>query len=863
MRKVRIVNLPKAQYGAGVNNYISPSSKSKVNFKGPGKNEPPVKVNSTLKPADRDKSNLEVEKGEVVISDTTGDGLPEHYVAGGKLHSEGGTPVNLSPHSFVFSQTKTMKITDPEILKLFNMGTKKSGYTPAHIAKKYTINDYQKVLADKNSDQTQKDTAEAMIANYNEKLAKLSLVQESMKGYPQGIPKIAMPYIETSGWDPSSLFGTQAQQEDPSADQMQEGGGVNEGTTGVKQPNIVKNFSGSKVKLSGDDIINYVKDLHKIHPENFGTKEQELKKSLSSYDYGRVMSLYDSPQGKSLGSEDNYNFIVPDKIGVYQDSGTSLLDILKMGGQKVRIVGLPKAQVGLEVPKGTTIDGATYDGKNWVTLTGGRPHIANEAEGNKYKSTYQKQIQDAQTKLTAEQAKEAASWAGWKDVFAANAARVKNGVISTPARKLKAEQKTAPVKTTPNTGMYSEDYLKKYADKYPGQDMSGAFPAYLNDRGANPESVAAVQKSQGNNIAGKLDFASPEMMKDFINRQAWYIKDHPSFDPHKKEDVKAFQDAYNKRHEAAGLGKYDFKDTQFGQYTHGAPNLDYTPKTKEIAAQAPADGAGDNTKVADILPGTLGKTETDQAPADFWMQDIIKNAGAFGDLTRIKKYLPWQGTYNPYLPTPTFADPTRELAANAEQSNIASQAAGMFAGPQGLNARLNQIQGQGAENAANILAKYNNINIGTSNQFAEANANTMNQFGQNRANQATELYDKNVIANQSFDNAKNMARQNLRQSFMDALTNRGQTQALNTMYPQYHVDPLTGMTSYTGKAKDLKAEQSNNDAVINRMNAILEKNPSWAHTPEGMKIAHQIASGSSGTEDNKNAWLQQMMSQSH
>jgi len=54
------------------------------------------------------------------------------------------------------------------------------------------------------------------------------------------------------------------------------------------------------------------------------------------------------------------------------------------------------------------------------------------------------------------------------------------------------------------------------------------------------------------------------------------------------------------------------------------------------------------------------------------------------------------------------------------------------------------------------------------------------------------LYDKNTIANQTFDNSKAAARQNLRGSYVDAITNRANTYNLNSLYPQYAVDPLSG-----------------------------------------------------------------------
>lgn len=199
-----------------------------------------------------------------------------------------------------------------------------------------------------------------------------------------------------------------------------------------------------------------------------------------------------------------------------------------------------------------------------------------------------------------------------------------------------------------------------------------------------------------------------------------------------------------------------------------------------------------NTPLEDIRAEHLADVNIPEIPDDFWLQDKVKVAGAFGDMMRVKKYMPWQATYNPTLMDPTFYDPTRELAANSSAANTASQAIGMYAGPQAMNARLAQVQGNASKNAADILGRYNNLNVGVANQFEQANAGIMNQYAADRANQATNLFDKNTIVNQQFDSEKNMARQNLRQGYIDAVTNRANTQALNSMQDNYYVDPRSG-----------------------------------------------------------------------
>ena len=244
-RKVRIVSLPKAGSGMEVNStqslnpglgYSLSQSATMNRFA-----KPDTKVNRTLKAVPREEANLEAEKGETAFTDLNGDGIPEQYMIGGKRHYDGGTPLYLPDNSFIFSRDRTMKIKDPTILAQFGMSPAKSGYTPADIAKKYDINKFRKVLGDSDSDPLQRKSAEAMISNYNMKLGKLAIVQESTKGFPNGIPAISMPYIEQAGIDPASFVKaepnqnqeqavpqnqTEAQFEEPAPDQARYGTNV-------------------------------------------------------------------------------------------------------------------------------------------------------------------------------------------------------------------------------------------------------------------------------------------------------------------------------------------------------------------------------------------------------------------------------------------------------------------------------------------------------------------------------------------------------------------------------------------------------------------------------------------------------------
>jgi hypothetical protein len=175
--------------------------------------------------------------------------------------------------------------------------------------------------------------------------------------------------------------------------------------------------------------------------------------------------------------------------------------------------------------------------------------------------------------------------------------------------------------------------------------------------------------------------------------------------------------------------------------------------------------------------------------------------------------MPWEARVDLEEPRPTFIDDTQELGQQSQLANIASQATAQFAGPQ-AGARLSAIQGQGAAQAANTRSRTNNQNIGIANQFEANQVGVRNQEQMMNQQMANRLFDKNVIAQQQFDNAKRQAAANMRQAYNTALTNKWKTDALNQMYPNYQVDPLSGgRVQYTPTPKTPMANKPVQDDI--------------------------------------------------
>jgi hypothetical protein len=192
-----------------------------------GKASPQVR--KTMGAVPREEANLEAEGGETLVGDIDGSTFPSFFSIKGPRHSSGGVPMNLPDDTFIFSDTKSMKITDPKILKMFNKSPKKGGYTPAELSKGYDINKYRKLLQDPDSNNMEKKTAEMMIKNYVMKLGALAIAQESKKGFPQGIPVIAKPYMEANKITEADLMPEIAKQQQEQQQMMEQQQGAPEG----------------------------------------------------------------------------------------------------------------------------------------------------------------------------------------------------------------------------------------------------------------------------------------------------------------------------------------------------------------------------------------------------------------------------------------------------------------------------------------------------------------------------------------------------------------------------------------------------------------------------------------------------------
>ena len=1046
MIKVRIKKLPQARtgyqvQGALVNDVPSMGGADYNAYIG----KPKLRESKYITAVPRDEANLEAEGGETVYGDINGDGLPEHQIIKGPRHHSGGVPLSLPEDTFIFSDTRGMRIKDPKVLAMFGKGGTNKSYTPAELAKQYDIQKYRKVLEDPDSDAIERKSAELMMKKYVIKLGCLALAQESMKGFPQGIPAVAKPCMEARGiteeqilpakeisvlndqlkkqmkqqenseetmeseneqnpqeeaqemnqgqpvaqGEPQQQMGQQQPQmsqeemmmygggmrrlrraqegmQQPSPEEMammqqqgqpqEQGGGQDEMMQVMQevQAALQRGAEPAQVVMSllenglqPEEIVQIFTQLGASQEEAAGLIQQVMSQGqggqgqemaqqppMSEEQMGQQappmaqfgmsmggfdMPFYDIPQaeyGMPMGAGMSQNYqgrtkrvpasgpitgMVKAADGIivkedpnwtpqqreaalrraYVDSGRGKQKIYvqKADGtkveQKVSATGHTEYK-GADLDKwnGNQVAAATYEAmaqtfndpkakaafaKQVRTTLGDKE--AYKGKSGSYSKTYQQQFgQDPATlsdddivknylrmqernlktttygqKIFGDAKLPYGSWMykdatgdirgyessgdakgdrrGFKDVVKEANPNLSDAQIKEMYQKINSSGYTSLEKVSADMGLpmtrkAGSGRADNPYDKEAYLQQAGFIAAdrLMKDLDANPgnydpetqTSLLGITSFAGFNPYGKQTGYNDETGQAVTNISpidAYYT--NTTQDEKQAHHGLSFEDVPGVTEDPDCQCDDPSKTETYSPYKDAQGNCTCTPpENKKKCPCQKSDGT--EIEMAPNADGSCPPCVEDKdidvpgKPASWWLQDTIKTTGAFGDMMGIKKYMPFAQNANLGTPRPTFLDPTRELGANAEQANIQTQGMAQFAGPQALSSRSASIQGQASKNAADILSKYNNANVNVANQF-EMKANDIRNQN-SMLNQATNqrLYDQNTVANQQFDNSKLAMRNNLRNQYTNAITNRWKTDALNQMYPNYAVDPSVG-----------------------------------------------------------------------
>jgi hypothetical protein len=855
--------------------------------------EPDIDVRETLQPVPYHEANVEAEKGETVVSNLNVDGIPELYKIGGKKHYDGGTPLSLPDQSYIFSEH--MKYKDKEGLKDFGINKKSRGGTSfADISKKYKLNDYKKVLLDKDTDELAKKTAEMNIANANLKLGKLALVQESMKGFKEGVPFIAQPYLMSLGMGEENMG--QPEQTPPGM---------------AKYGGIPKAQSGWQPSWRAYAQNQFLDSLYTGRPEAMRAlasewEDKDIPNSLPSV-VGQIWSWFTGDKPVGLTDED-----------VKGD----MIDILNNRAEKLELYKKRDEQA----LKAKEI-------KDYITQ---QKNIISEHQKNKSTASYNK-ILEAQEKIDNAEKHLFSGYPSLYKLIKAKRARpigqeelAPVGALGAPAPAIKkvTPQKAAATPTEPaaiqatptvtpkqkalsrvltpqeraikdlgqetwdsfsdeEKRFYLEDLRRGgstglpkaqnglYNLRYP--PMPGyrtVFPEwYIGDKvkGIGPQRPGADPDKYYKTATGII---WPKSMKD-QEPSMEYFKNHPAvkdkWDQYKggydqwlkdMEIAKGAESEASKFWRTAGSEYYPgyFNETQRGVNVPGMQWASLPILEKQDAAAAAA-AAPQETKVpGDIIPGEGINAVNGYTRTPWWPQDILNAGAAFRNLAKVKPYYPWMPLASFDEAEPSFISPERSLSNINEQLAIGTQGAAQFANPQAYNARFSQMSGQAAKNAADVLSQVNNANIGTANQFAMQNTAARNEYNKYLADRQTDLYDKTTITQQNFENEKTKAFDEFRKTIGTGMTNKQMTDTFNKLYPQYAIGP-GGYVNFRNQHEftpSYTAADDKMELVMKYANMMRDANGNPDY-----KTAKEIVFGKNREEtqeDNPNAALQALAS---
>lgn len=1036
MIKVRIKKLPQARtgyqvQGALVNDVPAMGGADYNAYIG----KPKLKESKYIKAVPRSEAKIEAEGGETVYGDLNGDGMPEHKIISGPRHAQGGVPLNLPEDTFIFSDTRGMRIKDPVILNMFGKGGTDKSYTPAELAKQYDIQKYRVILEDPETDMIERKTAELMIKKYVIKLGCLALAQESMKGFPQGIPAVAKPCMDAQGITEEQLIPKeiatldkqldakiQAEQQQSQQSEIQEAEELNDGmpvaqATQEQQPQEMPASMEEMMMYGG----NYRRRLRRAEegmqqpsPEEMAMMQQEGSEGGMEEILQQVQSaLQQGVEPQEIVVSLLQNNLPPEAIvqiftqlGVSQEQAVGIIQevIQQMqGGQQQQMAQqpmseeeammmqqqqmqqqappmamygmsmggydmpfyddymyeeevpeaaygmqmgsgsmfpLPKAGNGIEVDAtGMTEDQirrAVYDaqqknpgekiivinrggsGKREVfqnykyNIDEGKNLTKQQLDDIEYPDTDEGRIAAAQyylikknledenvrkeiIKNTKEALNNPNAWQGknsykrgeaadpnktYDKLYPSNpldddeiiklalkhqqrnllfqAKGIDPQLFSDVGNELRTASKIVASGAkdpagNPYTITTAQAALNKLKDIVPGIDQAGhgniawvseAIGIPLDNSGrerviqqgtmhgyakahknyndkaydSNPDLKYAMMNFLGDVAiapVGANDEASMTNLYGAIGSQISPLDDTYDYDNHNWYNMgtKGGYTTYgntNTGHrmivKQTGMSFVDEQGCQCTDPSNAATYGKMDPNTKkcnpELCKEDPKVCECDDIVLEPNADGSCPPCDeeveypVEGPPAQWWLQDTIKTTGAFADLMNANKYMPYVPGVDLETPRPNFLDPTRDLASIKEDSSMQDQAIAQFSSAQQARANVSGAQGQRSKRAADILSKFNNANANIGNQFEMKATDIRNQEQMLNQAAATKEYDGTTIANQQFDNTKLALKNNLRNYFTNAITNKYKTDALNQMYPNMAVAAGVGGKMY-------------------------------------------------------------------
>ena len=729
----------------------------------PNQEVPKVTLSKTLGPVDRKKANVEAEKGETVVTNMSRglNNIYEMYGIGGKKHSEGGTPLLLPTDdgndtdgtSFIFSDNKRMIVKDPAILEYFGVNPKKP-QTFAEISKSWlsAINKSKQTIIDGTADKITKKSAEMSMDNAAFKIAALKLLQESRKGFKDGIPNGMSPFFDKLQIDPNEMFAMNQQDTDKANQAVKSamGGAVNHFFASQEQypfPSLA--MGGELPRYDGGGKVYKKEDL---------PADAQINATGKGYKVGQFVQQEDGTFKKVTKVNVNPTLTADSKT-----SSGPISQWIKDNPENAKVAAQANAIIEKGIKDGTIIK---VPGTNQIKIQGTfKPEFKDRIILSRVINQSGKDFSTDKYKITLQRG--STGYSGAKD-------GKWQGSGSFVA------------------GFTPEDYEKRYVfEKLRGEGMTDdeAF-AKLDEFYKDPTKAKDIRKE----YVGFLGLTLPEKDEDLMS-QDFYKKNYAEIT--KGVESKLGEAGYRPAIGNEQLSGFEHFDA-FGFTASPEYEIEKPPGTcpKCPDGSVPVRDANGNCAPCVSKPQeykSLAPTQQLVNPYGFRREDLASLNRAVQARFEIPELHPWAKSSEVVLPDRTYYSPERSIAAKNEQVNQFMAGANAFGNAQSAGATAMALSGQAYADVANTVSDYADKNVGVFNQGEQYNAQLATARNEKDAQLATSLYDKENILKQSLANSISAAKDKIVQLSNQAYTNAANIYNLNTTTENFKKDPFTGI----------------------------------------------------------------------
>jgi len=765
---------------------------------------------------------LEAEGGETILRP---DG--SHMKINGPSHAKGGVKLNKdqAPEgSFIYSDTQKMKIKNPKLLEYFGKSAKKGGITPAELAKQYDVNKYIGILKDPDTDRLSKQTAQRMVENYQKKLAELALAQESLKGFPQGIPEVAKSIAGGDQQNPQ-----QGQAQPPTA---KYGGAlhkfVNGGPGDKYDPEFLKaaefmvnheqqgSTAGPKGYVGGGknwgtnrDDIKSKEDAIKYYYDNYWSKVKDLPPGLRTRALQMAVNTGD-PYGELMVAGNSFKSTAPGNDIFTNEKRIATKDQRKdLGPDEFKGEDWKKRKEALMAAynQNPTQFMQNLDVEQNRYYNEGLNNGKNPAEMKQFHNDYYQGMGKIANEFVNKKSPISNDPFGVKSLI--QNAGTTNNSTGTPVKSPAAPQQ-------------NNDYLNNPISPFNSANAQQAGP----DVNASSANAPAWFKpwTKSNTKAGSTSptnetttFDPKDPNKFYVDYNYWKNlnggKDFNSAQDYKKfiyetvnsQDPEAINEMWktmgttakgkgmpkDQQFSSEAFADSDDKNSYFGKRT--AAVTGWRPKISTTTTMPPVDTTTtipviDTTTTKIPVPGI--ETTTTQPGKSSWTnidKRNLLNAGM--DYASLKKYHPYSATIQPVLPEFIPTDWRGYAASLQSGANKAADQLGTYGAGQGMASNLSFLAGQQAGQLGDYISKVDQSNAAGASNMDAQRANTLNQYTQyNAANRDKNFADENTL-DSKYRTAERLARKGVVKSWNQGDENAAHIYNLNQVEsPYYTID---------------------------------------------------------------------------